>query len=665
MGIPRARSLTRLEAFQAIATKYFHPWNDFKHRREERRKIKKPPQKNAPFMLRFWGLLLLLAVEFLILIVITALWILTTRHNGFADVPDTPASIIVGSTDFHERLLWIYSLLWTFLPAFIITICKALFAAALQALEHTQSMIELRKQTSASGRDPSSERGIAGCFLPFWSRNTTRRTKGKAEAKHTILLDYGREWFPFIDSYHAFKNQHFLISVCTVVRWFLAAIGPLAAAIISVGNVSSFKPIEVTTSTFFDEYKNESSSRLAFDSVSAILLNSASPLPWSTEMYSVVPFSAQSDIPGNLSSDTGTYSGTLDCVSIDVDTLKSAGNVTLDYQNTTTFNFVDRGCSANILIDASPNPSLILYAQTNYQECSYDARVMRLVLTIGSYDPPSTDLPTNISLISCIPYFWKSTSHVSVRTGANNLRNFGQILDIVPDTASVKSWLPSFWNKWMFDLPNYRVEDPEFVFEADNFAFITYHYAMNSNGTINFAQAMNATFGVFFATFATLSTYSVLPENITSTGMLSRPGNRLFVVFLPAIIVTFVMALSFIVTIWIALYAYQHREILKEHMDLVLGHAILLKENEGVNDYIDAVRAEIRGQAEKAAEATTNKQAEKAGQPRSEVSRDLLAEHLVLHGDLVQFAKETSDLKEWNCSVDDTGKFMVKRSMDP
>ena len=662
-GIPStSKARTSLDVFQAIVLECIHPWNGFKRWQDTRRNIKKAPQKKPPFMLNYWGLPLLLAFEFFILVIITTLWVLTTRYNGFVDVPDTPASIVVGSTDRRERLLWIYSLLWTFIPAFIVTMCGNLFGVALQALKDTQPMIELRRQGSASGRHPSIYGRIAGCLSPFWKTSTLPRTNETAKADHTILLDYSRDWFPFVDSYHAFGNKHYLSSACTVVKWFFAAIGPLAAAIISVGNVSLTKGIEVTTSTYFNAYKNESSTRLAFDSASAVLLNNAIPRPWSTELYSVTPFSAQSDVPGNLTADADTFSGTLDCASIDIDSLISAGNITRDYQNDTTFTFVDRECTASPIINVTPIPPQ--YAVTNYQACSYASQEMRFILITGNYDPTSEYLLSNASVISCVPYFLNLTSRVSVLVGANGFETTGHILNVVPNLVTATRWWPSFVHKWMSDIPNLWVNDPDQPFDADNFGYITYQYAMNSNGTINLAQAMNHTFSVLFASFATLSTYDALPESITSTGMLSRPVNRLFVVFLPAIIVTVVVALSFLVTIWIAVHAYRCRETLKEHTDLILGHAVLLKENGGVNDYIDAVRADLRTQAEKAAEAVRDKQARKAGKdasPESPESTALRAEHLLLHGDLVQFAEENSKLRKWKCSVDDKGKFRMEK----
>ena len=655
---PKAK--TNLEAFQAVA---IHPWENFKNWQDARKNVKKPPQKKPPYMLDYWGLSLLLAFEFSILVVITTLWALSTKYNGFAEVPDTPASIVVGSTDRRERLLWIYSLLWTFLPAFIVTMCGNLFNVALQALKDTQPMIELRQQGNASSRNSSAPGRIASFLSPFQKTNTLPRIEEKAKAKHTILLDYNRDWFPFVDSYHAYHNKHYLISACTVVKWLFAAIGPLAAAIISVGNVSSSKAIEVTTSTQFDPFKNESSSRLAMDSASAILLNGATPHPWSTELYSVTPFSVHSDLPGNLTADADTYSGTLNCVLIDIDSLVSAGNVTVDYQNITTFTFVDRECIASPYIVVTPLPPQ--FALTYYQNCSYETLEMRLILMTGNYDPTSEYLLSNVSVLSCVPMFHHLTARVSVPVGTNGLENTGHILNIVPlFNVGANPYWPAFVHEWVQKLPDLVLGDPDQVLEADNFGFMTYQYAMKLNETTNLARAMNHTFSVLYATFATVSTYDALPKNITSTGMLSRPVNRLFVVFLPATIVTVVVALSLLVTIWIAFHAYRCRETLKEHTDLILGHAILLQENEGVNDYIKAVRADFKTQAEKAAEAIRNKQARKTGEDASSGHPDLRMKHLVSHGDLVQFAEENPKLRKWKCSVDNNGKLKMEKPID-
>jgi hypothetical protein len=653
--LPNQRTL--LEKAQALASKCIHPWRSFQSHKDKRKRIKKPPEKKAPFNLSLWGLLILLIFEVLILIALAVLWVLTTKHNGFVDVPDTPASI-TASKNIHERLLWIYSLLWTSVPAFIVTMCGALFATTLRALQDSRPTIELRRASDADSNTFSYGPRKAGYLLPFRRKAPIHQIEEKAKAKHTVLLDYGRDWFPFVDSYHAFQNKHFLISACTIVKWFFVAIGPLAAAIISIGNVPSSKGIAVTTNSFFDDNKNVSSSRLALQSTSAILLNNASSHPWSTDMYSVVPFFANSETPGNLSADTRTFSGTLDCVPISVETLQSAGNLTLVDQVVPTFNFVDRGCPGSTFLTVAQGTPV--YANTFYLDCPYEAVPMRLVLLTGVYENTSRYLLGNVSLISCIPYFWKSISRVTVLSAANSLEKPGQILNIVEDKSSVKQWLPSLWSRWMPEITEYRVQDPRLLMDADDFGFITYNYAMNSSGTIDFAQAMNITFSVLFATFSTLEAYSPLPESFASNGTLSRPGNRLFVVFLPATIVTFVMALSFVVTIWISVYAYKHRVILKEHVGLILGHALLLEGNDGVGSFVDAVRADLRRQAEVAIRAPDNKTIKKIGEASSDVTVNLQMENMIRHGDLVQYAEDFGNLKDWDCWVDDDGKLWMR-----
>ena len=653
--LPNQRTL--LEKAQALTSKCIHPWRTFQSRKDKRKRTQKPPEKKPPFSLSLWGLLILLIFEVLILIALSVLWVLTTRNNGFVDVPDTPASI-TASKNIHQRLLWIYSLLWTSVPTFIVTMCGALFATSLRALQDSRPTIELRRASNAGSKTFSHDPGKAGCLLPFRRKARSHQIEERAKAKHTVLLDYGRDWFPFVDSYHAFRNKHFLISMCMIVKWFFVAIGPLAAAIISIGNVPLSKGIAVTTNSFFDDDKNMSSSWLALESTSAILLNNASSHSWSTDIYSVVPFFANSETLGNLTADTRTFSGTLDCVSISIEALISAGNLTLDDQVAPTFNFVDRGCPGRTyLVIAQGTP---VYARTFYLDCPYEAVPMRLGLLTGVYESTSSYLLDNVSLISCIPYFWKSTSRVTVLPGANPQEKPGQILNIVEDKSSVKQWLPRFWSGWMPDIQNYRVLDPRFLMDTDNFGFITYNYAMNSGGTIDFAQAMNITFSVFFATFSTLQNYSPLPESFVFDGTLSRPGNRLFVVFLPATIVTFVMALSFVVTIWISVYAYKHNVILKEHVGLILGHALLLEGNDGVGRFVDAVRADLRRQAEVAIRAPDNKIIKKIGKASSPETVNLQVENMIRHGDLVQYAEDFGNLKDWDCWVDDNGKLWMQ-----
>lgn len=627
--ISRPSSLTHriLQRAHAVEIKSTHPWRRLQSHRKEQKEIKKPPEKASPFTLSFRGLLLLLAFEISILIAITAIWVLTTRRNGFVVAPNTPASF-TGSQTLHEKFLWGLSLLWTFIPSLIVSLCGALFAATLLALQDCQPTIELRKAPHHLVQETS-------------------------KSKLSILLDYRRDWLPFVDSYHAFRNKHFLISACTIVKWLFVATGPLASAIISVGNSPSSKSVQVTISKALNNSRDESwwsSSRPSFDSTSAILLNDASTLPWSTKIYSVVPFSAQSDTAGNLTADTTTYFATLDCVPIDLDSLFSVGNVTKDSQDTVYFDFVDRGCEmVSYIIPSSNVPT---YASTSYFDCPYEANQGRLVLTSGNYDASSSYLLSNFSIISCLPNFWNSRSSVSALWGASTLGEPGQIVDIVLDVSTVERWWPEFWQAWMKRIPQYEVSDPQNLLVGDSFAFIAYTYANKPNAITDFVQAMNDTFSVLFATFATSTIYTPLAENITVTGTLSRPGNRLFVVFLPASVVTFVMALSFVTTIWIAVYAYKHRLIIKEHMDLILGHAILLDGNDGVGSFIETVKADLERQARVAITAANSKKAQKIGTP-SDLAVDLEVEAAVRNGDFVRYAEDFGNLKNWDCWVED------------
>lgn len=363
-------------------------------------------------------------------------------------------------------------------------------------------------------------------------------------------------------------------------------------------------------------------------------------------MYSVVPFTAEADTTGNLTAKTGTFSATLDCVHIDVDSLLIARNITRDWLNTTDFTFVDRGCTANPWIGVSPDPPL--YSEIFYVDCPYAAGQVRLVLMTGKYDPGSSYRLSEFSLISCIPQFWESTSRVSILSGSN-----GQILDIIPDLSSVQPWWPEFASHWMWQMPNYKVQDPSQSIGADNFGFIVYNLAKKSNETSDFAQAMNVTFSSIFATFATISTYSYLSTISTFPATLSRPGNRLFVVSLQAAIVTIVIALSFVVTLWVVVFAYQHRHVLRKHWDLMLGDAILLEGNEGVGGFVKRVREDFKKQVEVANGARAGK---KAWKPLSEEDIDLA----VKNGDLVKYSQNTRSLNEWNCWVDGHGKLWMK-----
>lgn len=248
----------------------------------------------------------------------------------------------------------------------------------------------------------------------------------------------------------------------------------------------------------------------------------------------------------------------------------------------------------------------------------------------------------------------------AVLWGTNTLDALGKIVDIVPDISTIERWWPGFWEAWMRRIPQYRVSDPQKLVVGDIFGFIAYSYTKKSNTTSDLVKAMNETFSVLFAAFATSTIYTPLAENITLSGTLSQPENRLFVVFLPASIVTFVMALSFLMTIWVAAYAYVHRLIIKEHMDLILGHAILLEANDGINGFIRSVRASLEHQARVAIAAANAKKVRKIGNPGNLLAdREREVQAAVENGDLVRYAEDFGNFKNWDCWVKD-GTLLVE-----
>jgi hypothetical protein len=137
----------------------------------------------------------------------------------------------------------------------------------------------------------------------------------------------------------------------------------------------------------------------------------------------------------------------------------------------------------------------------------------------GDYDPSSTYLlRSNFSLISCIPYFWGSTSRVSVPSG-DTLEESGQITDIVTNTSSVMRIWPDFWELWIYQIPEYRIENPTIPSDADDFGMLAYNYAKRPNGAADLAQSSNTTFSVLFAAFATTSTYSLWRRTLPLLGL--------------------------------------------------------------------------------------------------------------------------------------------------
>lgn len=610
------------------------------------------PTKGLPFSLKRRGLICQFLAQIFIIMIIGVLWILSDYNNGIVSVPDTPSSLFGDLQGIHSALLWTYALLWTWFPAFAMGLYSSFYAAMVNCIKATQPMMELMRP---AGREKACVtckkvhgRNDLPCFTTDFCLNK-RPKKARSTAKLTLLLDYNT--CPIINSVQALAHRHFLVAVCMLIQVLLTLMSGLSAAILSVASVPVNSTIAITFNSYFDDWNlsTTTSTRPAFDIASANLINGGLPFSWTTQNYSILPFyPAAGSASGNLTGDTLAYSSSLDCSSFAADDLIKEGAVTLtggtpdsaaNGSITVNFNFTDRGCSIDqwVLVypsDAAPQ----MYGQTwAVTECPLDANPGRLGIITGVYVKSAPFLLANFTLLSCIPSFWNSTASVTVSSNGNGS---SEVTGLSVSTAV--RWWPEFWDFWLNNIPYYRLYDPAQLSSMDSLAYLAYNYAVKQNATYPFdTELISASFQIVysavFAAFASASVYSPSPQTNTSLGTLLRLQNRLFVVSTPAIAIIVIVGVALLTTIWVAVYVTRNREILAQaqSLDLILGNAILVDGSDTISKYIEEIK--------------------------SEVGHKLQNSATLENSDLVEYAKKTPALSEWECWLDKDGKLQLRR----
>lgn len=564
-------------------------------------------------------------------------------RNGLVGVPDTPSSF-KDTVGIHQVIRWSYSLFWTTVPTWLMALYSAFWSALLAQLKSCQPMVELMKhrRTTAHGIGNRGWKQVFSCFSSHHPSPNQQGSNQYSTVKRTLLLDYNK-YPPLADSIvAAVRNKHFLVSACMLIKSILFLAVGFSAAIFSTTEVSSNSTIQVTTSRFFDDYvwAELPDMQSAFDVISATLINGVLPLPWMTQNQSFLPFQSPIKLSnGNLTANTQSYSATSDCRIIDPHT----SNITLELsgQNNTTptivnFGFEDRDCSIRtwITISSTRHRYVQTWSEIDCPGSTHSGQPWRVGIIAADFDVTAPQLLDNLSIISCSPSFWNSNANVTILSDETD---FGDVVEF--STSSKEQIWPVFMPPLLRDLPQYIVFEPtgdsNSTLQLDGLARLIYRYAKTQDTSDTFASAVlsNSTSIVFdsmFAVFTTLEVYSPVDNLTISNATLSLPQTRLIIVQAPAIATAGIVAVAFLVTIWVWIYSINHKEELTTSMELILGQAVIL-EGSDIGAYIQKVEEDIRGSG-----------------------GDL---RMV---DLVKHAENNETLNRWKCYLGDDGKIKLE-----
>jgi hypothetical protein len=506
----------------------------------------------------------LAVLDVAIAIIVLALERTSTTHNGIATIPSIPTTPVVHFS--ASNMIWSYGLLWTALPAFLMTLYRMAWDTVVTATADRQPFIEL-----------------------------ARSKENASSVRRTIMLDY--RFHPSLYNWViAFRHKHHLLGFSMLLSVVLSvALVPLTSHLFTatLTEVVSNKTISVA-STFDDEAVSvRTDLQAAMNIAASVSIFGATPPPWSTIQYAFEPFNVKDNTTnGNVTARITGYSGLLDC---QVKTESEFSMTKTD--SSVTINGVDRDC---VIPDTSiniGNTSQPLYALAwSTLQCGQKAHYSRFGIVTGGYSDSTQSKLANLTVLSCIPSYWQTSGWLTVNVVPNKPATFANFLS---EENNATEFRPFFYTVVERNLPLYIANDPSNSMDSDLWGRLVYSMSDRQNpgsplDPVFIKSSMETLFSSFIASMA--STYAF--KNSTSArevdATVTERLTRLFVVSPVAWTVVIIMCLVFICNIFLIFHAERNKSILNEEPVGLLGSAALLQDSDLSN-----IIAQLRGKPPK------------------------------------------------------------------
>ncbi|KAH8898271.1 hypothetical protein GQ53DRAFT_881303 [Thozetella sp. PMI_491] len=615
------------------------------------------PGKKVAGPLSLIGLLSQFLTQATVIFMILLLRDISNRINGIASVPnDTPPSfndaVEQGTA---EVARWTYSLLWTTVPTWILSLHAAAWSSTVKELHKALPIIELMREDVPSTSLGSRTKGAWNTITSwFGHRQPGPSLTPGSTAKKTMLLDYERYW-PIKDAFMAYRNQHYVIGTCMLIKVLLFLATGFSAAIFSIGSASSNSTASVVSDLYFDDwtYGTLPDMQSTFDVVDTTLITNLTTFPWTSPTHSFQPFSVQNStktprppLRGNLTASTLAYYSSLDCVRFTRDnvSISVTDSGTPEGVNQTIFEFNDRNCGIVGRLSLTSYQRRYVQTWTNVGCPGYAGHPghgdpWRLGIIAGDLDESSDIFFANLSIISCIPSVWNASAEVTILADEDD---FGQVVSaMVGSPAQIR---PLQISSLLRTFPEYQISepvgDPNTTVKLDSFSRLVYKYAGSRNHEDFFttdvlADSIPAVFNALFGVFTTSAAYSKSDTVLEANAIVTAPDQRLFVTEIPAMCVVGIMAVCVVGTFWVGLYVFVHQKALVRAHDSLFGPALLFQHNLNPDSelmaYIKAVEQDVEGR-----------------------NGD------VVQSDLVVQAQKQAGLYNWRCWLDQANDFRLR-----
>jgi hypothetical protein len=497
---------------------------------------------------------------------------LSRSKSGFADLGAAPP--LFSGKPKLERAIWTQGLMYTALPAFLMTLYRTAWNSSVMALAERQPYVELRR--------------------PF---------RG-SPPKQTIMLDYRNE--PFMLAWLvAFRNQHYFLSACmlsTVVLTLLVI--PLTSFVFAPYNFVFNSTFDLTISTafnerFFDHYPlfGIPDMYLHLDTAASGLLHNGSQLPWTDGTYAIPEFHALQDIgPGTVSLSTTAYSLFADCVQLP----ESKYSLGIRMPNETGLPAIsidmkgnDRGCDIGYALNlrfgfGHPNDTIAVWPTFS---CSAKAGHSRFSIAVARYVEQNTGV-TNFSLTSCQPKYITTKGRLLGTIPWDGGQRYENLSFSPYDNSWTEIHPSTSWQFFEKSILVPGIVDQSQRVDANNaFSRNAYRLSLDRSPdspldprTIRLAtqDLYSRTFAAFAA--AELFQKSDNPQNSTGTYTVEQP--RLIVVSPIAYII--LVPLSFVALLTIgSVFSARQNSILTEEPVGLLSAAGLIHRSEDFNDEME------------------------------------------------------------------------------
>ncbi|KAG4430109.1 hypothetical protein IFR05_014407 [Cadophora sp. M221] len=503
---------------------------------------------------------LILFVTISLVLVICTLDLASRQKTGFASLGNPPE--FLSKRPALEKALWSQGILYTTLPAFLMTLYTMMVSSSVTSFVELQPFLDLAKPNGGP-------------------------------ARNTIMLDY--RTYPILYSFAiAFRNKHTLLGVYMMLSVVLTvAVVPLTAFLFTDGSFNFDATVPVSLTTFFDETSVLAipDLRLIMDFASAFRIYDSHAPPWTNGEYAFSKISSSNitgSTLGNLTVNITAHSANIDCRIIPENqyTVTRIDHIGGDIPAfTLQISSSDRGCtvSNNLNIRHKNLPYLqpnATYMTTWSTSCTLDTEYSRLSILSVLYNQGANAL-SNFSFISCIPSYWQTPGNLSMTT-PNPLSNSAPSINSFSSNASdaIQFRPPVVSLFFESSLHTIGSFNPTSEVEANDFGRHILSLAGKYNESSPMAaEALSSAAEVLFS-----SIYSVLlsttvmqpsPQPVIETGIHSRQQARVIVVSPVAYIITVILVAVAIAIISMFWYGMQP-SILREEPVGILSHAGIL-----------------------------------------------------------------------------------------